>query len=343
MCFRCWLSASPGQHPHSYIQFSVCIVSLQGPESNRDPDQVAPEPKDRKQGKQSAARPYQQNPASSAQVLSCCLLLLLIGRGEGWKTPIYSNKAWHQTSLSHGSLVRAQQVLGFKCCWVLLFYLLKLPEIFSSPLWLPLPLGRLQIVTSKVSVQIMKMWSKTLDLSPLLATSDRASVDMVDGWPGNWSFFKLGGVSKWEDLFACFAMIAVFVVRKMWSQWAVISICLFFHMSFCTHSSNLSCYCPTMVLQPAGISTKPATNLCMLWPYLTFNSLLSYMLDKTMLLEMTPSRLFRTFLIMSHQHHFLWVICHPEVIPRWTTLPLVFERRAFVLCVWDVLTRSIAF
>ena len=35
MCFRCWLSASPGQHPHSCIQFSVCIVSLQGPESNR--------------------------------------------------------------------------------------------------------------------------------------------------------------------------------------------------------------------------------------------------------------------------------------------------------------------
>ena len=100
------------------------------------PDQVAPEPKDGKQGKQSAARPYQQNPPRSTQVLSCCLLLLLIGRGEGWKTPIYSNKAWHQTSLSHGSLVRAQQdpglVLGFKCCWVLLFYLLKLPEIFSS-------------------------------------------------------------------------------------------------------------------------------------------------------------------------------------------------------------------
>lgn len=199
-------------------------------------------------------------------------------------------------------------------------------------------------LTSKVSVQIMKMWSKTLDLSPLLATSDRAS-----GWYGWWMTWKLkffqvgGGVSKWEDLFACFAMIAVFVVRKMWSQWAVISICLFFYMSFCTHSCNLSCYCPAMVLQPAGISTKPATNLCMLWPYLTFNSLLSYMLDKTMLLEMTPSRLFRTFLIMSHQHHFLWVICHPEVIPRWTTLPLVFERRAFALCVWDVLTRSIAF
>ena len=35
MCFRCWLSASPGQHPHSCIHFSVCIVSLQGPESNR--------------------------------------------------------------------------------------------------------------------------------------------------------------------------------------------------------------------------------------------------------------------------------------------------------------------
>ena len=35
MCFRCLLSASPGQHPHSCTQFSVCIVSLQGPESNR--------------------------------------------------------------------------------------------------------------------------------------------------------------------------------------------------------------------------------------------------------------------------------------------------------------------
>ena len=86
-------------------------------------------------------------------------------------------------------------------------------------------------------------------------------------------FLKVGAVSRWEDVFTCFAMIAVFVVRKVWSQWAVISIwCLFvfFYMSFCTHSSNLSCYCPAMVLQPAGISTKPATNLCMLWPCMTW-------------------------------------------------------------------------
>ena len=76
---------------------------------------------------------------------------------------------------------------------------------------------------------------------------------------------------------------------------------------------------------------------------MTFNSLLSYMLDKKILLEITPSKLLRYFLIMSHQHHFLWVICHPKVIPRWTTSPLVFERRAFALCEWDVLTRSIAF
>lgn len=32
-----------------------------------------------------------------------------------------------------------------------------------------------------MSVQIMKMWSKTLDLSPLLATSDRPLEQLVFG------------------------------------------------------------------------------------------------------------------------------------------------------------------
>lgn len=49
-------------------------------------------------------------------------------------------------------------------------------------------------------------------------------------------FLKVGAVSRWEDVFTCFAMIAVFVVRKMWSQWVVISIwCLFVFDCFCLH------------------------------------------------------------------------------------------------------------
>ena len=187
-------------------------------------------------------------------------------------------------------------------------------------------------------------WIYPLCWQPLI----EPRLDTLDGWPGNWVLERLGpfqGGKICSHVF--FSMIAVFVVRKMWSQWAVISICLFFYMSCCTDSSILSCCwccCPAMVLQPAGISTKPATNWCMAWPCMTFiYYLLSYMLKKNDVLEITPSKLLRNFLIMSHQHHFLWVICHPKVIPRWTTSPLVFERRAFALCEWDVLTRSIAF
>lgn len=215
-------------------------------------------------------------------------------------------------------------------------------EIFSSPLWLPLPLGRLQIASHPRSPCKSwrcgpKPWIYPLCWQPLIEPRlirlmDDLEIELLK----DWGCFKVGRFVR---------MFFQWLQFWWWGNVEPMSSnpYLFFYMSFCTHSSNLSCYCPAMVLQPAGISTKPATNLCMLRPCMTFNSLLSCMLHKKILFEITPSKLFRNFLIMSHQHHFLWVICHPKVIPRWTTSPLVFERRAFALCEWDVLTRSIAF
>ena len=52
-------------------------------------------------------------------------------------------------------------------------------------------------------MQIMKMWSKTLDLSPLLATSDRALVDVGR---------LMDDLERWEDVFTFFSKLLQYLL-----------------------------------------------------------------------------------------------------------------------------------